>query len=110
MDFKIGTLLINKKSKSLAVVVRKLPLVEEEALDAVQMPQLFSRDAYTEQQLKDVRLRGMCIRTDTYHDDKWDDDCFIIERLTVTDESSQGRRQLPYNGKRLSWDWEVLSE
>lgn len=103
----IGTLLKNKKSGSMAIVLREIPVLPIEAHLTNLANLNFGDDNYTEEEKKLATLRYRTINEDL--GDEWEDRLVLLKRLTFTDAYHHFSPELPYNPKRVTIDWEIIS-
>ena len=111
MTIEIGTLLRNKKSGSMAIVLQEMPLISQEIEFYARFPQLAAMKniTITEHDKYWGKQRLYTIKEDL--GDKWEDKCFIVKRLTHPEGfyfAPYHTDDIPYHHSRIEMDWEVV--
>lgn len=98
-NYRIGTLVRNIHSGSMAIVIKEVPQVDVIA----SLPFLLQKDhQFTKEELAYAEVRKYTIKEEM--GDNWDDQVLLLKRLT-----GEVGIEIPYHHSRVHLDWKIVA-
>ena len=98
-NYRIGTLVRNIHSGSMAIVIKEVPQVD--VLASLPSP-LHKGHQFTKEELAYAEIRSHTIKEED--GDNWDDQVLLLKRLT-----GQVGIEIPYHHSRIQMDWKIVA-